>query len=108
MTAEIAAAGEPKENISVSGGYTDLGQTSRDRFDTETRRLETSGDSSFLMGICPTMLTTEGTKEQDLYKGLPLVTMNLIPTMTVDPVREKATRALSDSPLASYSFQAKI
>ena len=39
MTAEIAAAGEPKEYISVSGGYTDLGQTSRDRFDTETRRL---------------------------------------------------------------------
>ena len=38
MTAEIAAAGEPKEYISVSGGYTDLGQ-SRDRFDTETRRL---------------------------------------------------------------------
>ena len=39
MTAEIAAAREPKEYISVSGGYTDLGQTSRDRFDTETRRL---------------------------------------------------------------------
>ena len=36
MTAEIAAAREPKEYISVSGGYTDLGQTSRDRFDTET------------------------------------------------------------------------
>ena len=60
------------------------------------------------MGICPTMLTTEETKGQDLYKGHPLVPMNPTPTITVDHVKEKATRALSDSPLASYSFQAKI
>ena len=42
MKDEIAAAGEPTEHVSVSGGYTDLGQTTRENFDAVCQHL---GDS---------------------------------------------------------------
>ena len=42
MTAEITAAGEPKEHISISGGYTDLGQTTRENFDSVCQHLGNS------------------------------------------------------------------